>query len=156
MTDNHRTTRPIHILVADDDQDDCLLMREALQEGRVANSVSFVHNGEELLHYLLRQPPYQNEQQYPLPGLILLDLNMPLMDGREALAELKKHPQLRRIPVVILTTSSAPEDIELSYDKGVNSFITKPVTFSGLVEVVRTLGQYWLELVELPAADKES
>src|SRR5690606_2844715 len=156
MTDNHRTTRPIHILVADDDQDDCSLMREALQEGRVANSVSFVHNGEELLHYLLRQPPYQNEQQYPLPGLILLDLNMPLMDGREALAELTNHPQLRRIPVVILTTSSAPEDIELSYDKGVNSFITKPVTFSGLVEVVRTLGQYWLELVELPAADKES
>lgn len=149
----NRTTRPVHILVADDDQDDCLLMREAFEESRVANTVSFVHNGEELMAYLLRRPPF-NDDEHPMPGLVLLDLNMPLMDGREALVEIKRHPSLRHIPVVILTTSSADEDIARSYDAGVNSFITKPVTFSGLVEVARTLGQYWLELVELPLSDR--
>lgn len=153
MRTNNPQTRPVHILVADDDQDDCLLMKEAFEESRTANTMSFVHNGEDLMAYLLRRPPFTNEQAHPLPGLILLDLNMPLMDGREALAEIKRHTHLRKIPVVILTTSSSEDDITRSYAAGVNSYITKPVTFTGLVDVTRTLGQYWLELVELPLID---
>ena len=140
----------IHILVADDDPDDCLLTREAFRESRIANEVHFVHNGEELMDYLHHRPPYQDRQRHPRPGLILLDLNMPLKDGREALAEIKADARLRSIPVVVLTTSSAEEDIIRSYDGGVNSFITKPVSFRGLLEIVQTLGHYWLQIVELP------
>ena len=140
----------IHILVADDDPDDCLLTREAFRESRIANEVHFVHNGEELMDYLRHRPPYQDRQRHPRPGLILLDLNMPLKDGREALSEIKADENLRSIPVVVLTTSSAEEDIIRSYDCGVNSFITKPVSFRGLLDVVQTLGRYWLQIVELP------
>ncbi|GHB03269.1 response regulator [Modicisalibacter luteus] len=146
-----QTKQPIHILVADDDPDDCLLMKEAFNESRVANTLHFVHDGEELLAYLKRQLPYSDAQQHPTPGLILLDLNMPLMDGREALAEIKADEALRYIPVVIMTTSSDEEDIIRSYDTGVNSFITKPVSFNGLLDVVQALGRYWLQVVELPA-----
>lgn len=149
-----RNSQIIHILVADDDPDDCLLMREAFYESRISNEVHFVHNGEELLNYLKRHPPYNDSRLYPMPGLILLDLNMPLMDGREALAEIRADEMLRGIPVVILTTSSAEEDIVRSYDVGVNSFITKPVSFDDLLGVVKELGRYWLELVELPAAEE--
>lgn len=146
--------QPIHILIADDDQDDCLMTREAFQECRVSNPLHFVHDGEALLDYLQRRPPYNDDELYPLPGLILLDLNMPRMDGREALQAIKSDAQLRGIPVVILTTSSAEEDILCSYDMGGNSFITKPVTYTGLLEVVKTLGRYWLEIVELPMDSK--
>lgn len=146
MTD----TPPVAVLVADDDPDDCLLMQEAFHESRLRNPLRFVHDGEQLLHYLRRHPPYDDDRRYPLPGLILLDLNMPLMDGREALIEIKRDPRLCSIPVVILTTSSESEDILGSYAGGVNSFISKPTSFSGLLEVVRTLGHYWLSLVELP------
>lgn len=142
--------QPIHILIADDDQDDCLLTREAFEECRVRNPLHFVHDGEELLDYLLHRPPYEDEVRYPLPGLILLDLNMPRMDGREALQAIKSDPRLRAIPVVILTTSSAEEDIVCSYNTGGNSFISKPVTYTGLLDVVKTLRRYWLEIVELP------
>ncbi|MFZ3152909.1 response regulator [Pseudomonas sp.] len=145
---------PIPILIADDDQDDCLMMQEAFNECRVSNPLHFVHDGEALLGYLQRRPPYDDEARYPLPGLILLDLNMPRMDGREALQAIKSDAQLRAIPVVILTTSSAEEDILYSYDMGGNSFITKPVTYTGLLEVVKTLGHYWLEIVELPMDSK--
>ncbi|MCO6057991.1 response regulator [Pseudomonas sp. MOB-449] len=144
------SAHPVHILIADDDQDDCLMTREAFRECRIANRLFFVHDGESLLDYLKRRPPYDDEQRYPRPGLILLDLNMPRMDGREALAEIKADPELRSIPVVVLTTSSADEDVLRSYDSGVNSFITKPVSFSGLIEVIHTLGRYWLDIVELP------
>ena len=140
----------IHILVADDDPDDCLLTQEAFRESRMSNEVHFVHNGEELMDYLRHRPPYQDRLRHPRPGLILLDLNMPLKDGREALAEIKADENLRSIPVVVLTTSSAEEDIIRSYDCGVNSFITKPVSFRGLLDVVQTLGRYWLQIVELP------
>lgn len=144
----------VHILVADDDPDDCLLTREAFRESRLANEVHFVHNGEELLNYLRGAPPFADRQRYPLPGLILLDLNMPLKDGREALAEIKADSRLRSIPVVILTTSSEEEDILRSYANGVNSFITKPVSFSGLLDVVQALGHYWLDIVALPTEHK--
>lgn len=144
-------SKPIIILVAEDDPDDRLLVREAFEESRLANELHFVEDGEALLDYLLRQNSY-DETNAPYPGLILLDLNMPRKDGREALAEIKLNPKLRRIPVVVMTTSKAEEDILRTYDLGVSSFIVKPVTFDGLVDVMRALGRYWFEIVELPAA----
>ena len=143
--------RPIRLLLAEDDPDDQLLIREALSESRIANQLDVVCDGEELLDYLRRSGRFQELDGRPLPGLILLDLNMPRMDGREALREIKQDPELRRIPVVVLTTSQAEEDVLRSYDLGVNSFVTKPLRFEDLVEVVRALGRYWLEIVELPS-----
>ena len=144
--------RPITILLADDDADDRVLAQDALKESRLANDLRFVENGEELMDYLMRRGQYADPETSPKPGVILLDLNMPRKDGREALREIKSNPELRSIPVVVLTTSKAEEDIYRSYDLGVNSFITKPVTFEGLVNVMRALGKYWFEIVELPAA----
>lgn len=138
------------ILMADDDPDDRAMAREALEENRLANPLYFVEDGEALMDYLHRRNQFSAPGAAPTPGLILLDLNMPKKDGREALAEIKADPQLRHIPVVVLTTSKAEEDIFRSYDLGANSFITKPVTFEALVQYVRTLGEYWLELVALP------
>ena len=139
--------KPITILMAEDDPDDRLLTKDAFAESRLVNGLHFVEDGEELMDYLRRQGKYRGA---PRPGLILLDLNMPKMDGREALAEIKSDPTLRRIPVVVLTTSQAEEDILRSYDLGVSGFITKPVTFEGLVKVMRTINMYWLQIVELP------
>ena len=127
-----------------------MLAREALEESRLANHVRFVEDGEELLDYLLNRGRYGDPEEAPRPGIILLDLNMPRKDGREALRELKGDPSLRSIPVVVLTTSKAEEDIYRTYDLGVNSFITKPVQFESLVEVMKTLGKYWFEIVDLP------
>lgn len=142
--------RSITILLADDDEEDRAMTEEALKESRLANEVRFVADGEELTDYLFRRGGYEDPARSPLPGLILLDLNMPKKDGREVLAELKGDPQLRQIPVVVLTTSKAEEDIVRSYDLGVNSFITKPVTFEGLVEAMTVFTQYWFEIVALP------
>jgi len=142
--------KPITILIADDDEDDRLLAEDALRENRLVNDLRFVEDGEELMEYLLQQGKYSDPRDAPRPGLILLDLNMPRKDGREALEEIKSNDLLRRIPVVILTTSKAEEDILKTYDLGVNSFITKPVTFDGLVELMQLLGRYWFEIVELP------
>jgi len=143
---------PIVILVADDDPEDCMLLRDAFRENRLVNDLRFVANGEELLDYLCHHGRYADAATAPRPGLILLDLNMPRKDGREALQEIKADPALRQIPVVVLTTSQAEEDICRTYDLGVNSYIAKPVTFESLVEVVRTLGQYWFGIVRLPQA----
>ncbi len=143
--------QPITILMADDDPDDRLMTREAFEEAHLGNPLEFVKDGEELLDYLLRRGSFENLKGRPLPGLILLDLNMPRKDGREALQEIKAHPALRRIPVVVLTTSKADEDILRSYDMGVNSFISKPVSFESLVETVKMLGKYWFEIVILPS-----
>ena len=140
----------ITILLADDDPDDRKLTHDAFMENRLANEFAAVEDGEELMDYLLRRGKYTNLVNEPLPGLILLDLNMPRKDGREALKEIKVHPELRRIPIVVLTTSKAEEDILRSYDLGVNSYVTKPVTFKSLVELIKVLGQYWFEVVELP------
>jgi CheY-like chemotaxis protein len=142
--------RPITILLADDDPDDRMLARDALDESRLANDLHEVVDGEELLEYLRRQGRYADPATAPRPGLILLDLNMPRKDGREALREIKADPELRSIPVVVLTTSQAEEDIYRTYDLGVSSFITKPVSFEGLVAVMKALGRYWFEIVELP------
>lgn len=140
----------VTILMADDDEDDCMLAREALGESRLANNLHIVQDGEELLDYLYRRGQYAEASNSPRPGLILLDLNMPKKDGREALREIKIDPHLRRIPIVILTTSKSEEDICRSYDLGANSFIIKPITFSSLVEVMKTIGKYWFQIVELP------
>ncbi|MGH2870168.1 MAG: response regulator [Solirubrobacteraceae bacterium] len=146
--------RPLTILLADDDEEDRELARDALQDSRLANEMKFVVDGQDLLDYLRREGRWAGpEVDAPRPGIILLDLNMPKMDGREALAELKADESLRRIPVVVLTTSKDEEDVLRTYDLGVSSFITKPVTFGGLVDVMRTWSQYWFEIVELPNED---
>jgi CheY-like chemotaxis protein len=137
--------------MADDDEDDRVLTADALKDARLANEMRFVVDGEDLMHYLRGEGAYADGGiDAPWPGLILLDLNMPKKDGREALAEIKADPNLRRIPVVVLTTSKAEEDIVRTYDLGVNSFISKPVTFEGLVAAMRTLTLYWFDLVERP------
>ena len=142
---------PIVILMADDDSDDRLLTQRALEASRVVNDLRFVEDGEELMDYLLQRGGYADPDAAPRPGLILLDLNMPRKDGREALAEIKKDPALHRIPVVVMTTSKAEEDVLRSYDLGANSYITKPVTFERLVDLMKTLGTYWIEFVKLPS-----
>lgn len=145
---------PITILMADDDADDRRLTQEAFEEGRLINDMRFVENGEQLLDYLHKVGPYAPPADAPRPGLILLDLNMPRKDGRTVLKELKTDPDLRQIPVVVLTTSKADEDIYKSYDLGVNSYIVKPVTFEALVDILQTLEKYWFEIVELPPSKK--
>lgn len=150
---NSNRVNPITIVVADDDADDRLMIKDAFHESRLANDLRFVKDGEELMDYLGRKGEYSNHEQNPRPGLILLDLNMPRKDGREALKEIKNDPKLRSIPVVVLTTSKAQEDIYRTYDLGVSSFITKPVTFEALVAITRDLGKYWFEIVELPQAN---
>ena len=143
----------ITIIIADDDSDDRMLIEDAFQESRLATPLVFVENGEQLLQCLRGEGSYADGPAVrKQPGLILLDLNMPKMDGRTALAHLKADPELRRIPVIVLTTSKAEEDVFRTYDLGVNSFITKPVSFEALVDVVRTLNHYWIESVQLPNA----
>ncbi len=139
------------ILFAEDDDDDFMLARDALRESHVLNGIYRVTNGEELLDFLRHRGAYTNPLTAPRPGIILLDLNMPRMDGREALTIIKGDPSLRRIPVVVLTTSRVEADILQSYDLGVSSFIQKPVTFEQLCQVIRVFKQYWFEIVELPA-----
>ena len=141
--------RSIMILMADDDPDDRLLAKDALEEHRLVNDLHFVEDGQELMDYLHRRGKYEMLVGSPFPGLILLDLNMVRKDGREALEEIKGDPNLRRIPVVVLTTSKAEEDIFRSYDLGVSGFIVKPVTLEGLVRVMKVLVQYWFEIVEI-------
>ena len=148
-------SQPITILMAEDDPDDRLLVREAFHESRVANGLVFVEDGVELMDYLREQGRYANLPRLPRPDLILLDLNMPRKDGREALEEIKADPSLRCIPVVILTTSKAEEDILRSYDTGASGYITKPVTFESLVETMKVLGEYWIQIIRLPGHQPE-
>jgi CheY-like chemotaxis protein len=139
------------ILMADDDDDDFLLTQKALKESKLLNTLYRVKDGEELIDYLKGRGQFENDASRPRPGVILLDLNMPRKDGREALKEIKSDPELSDIPIVVFTTSKAEEDIYRSYKLGVNSFITKPVTFENLIQVMQTLGKYWFEIVELPS-----
>lgn len=140
---------PMTILIADDDSDDREMIKEAFQENRLLNDLRFVGDGVELMSYLRRTGSF-NHENAPRPGLILLDLNMPKMDGREALREIKNDPELRTIPVVVLTTSKAEEDVYRTYNLGVNSFVSKPVKFDSLVRLTKDLGHYWFEIVQLP------
>lgn len=139
---------PLTILLADDDPDDRLMVREAFEENHLLNPLVAVEDGEELMDYLYARGKFANVAVRP--NLILLDLNMPRKNGIEALREIKSDPSLRTIPVIVLTTSKAEEDILRTYDLGVNSFIVKPVTFDSLVDLVKQLGKYWFQLVELP------
>ncbi len=151
----NRFKRSVPILIADDDQDDRDMICEALKESRLINDIHLVKDGEELMDYLHHRGKFEDPVTNPLPGLILLDLNMPRMDGREALKEIKTNPHLRQIPVIVLTTSQAEEDIFRTYDLGVNSFITKPVSFESLVKVMTALGHYWFDIVELPDPERK-
>ena len=142
--------KTVTILMADDDADDRQMTKEAFEESRLINDLRFVCDGVELMDYLQRRGKYSDPATSPRPGLILLDLNMPKKDGREALKEIKDDPNLRSIRVVVLTTSKSEEDIMRAYDLSAASYITKPVTFAAMAEVIKTLGKYWLEIVELP------
>jgi CheY-like chemotaxis protein len=147
--------KSVVIVVAEDDPEDCLFIKDAFKEGLLVNGLRFVEDGEELMDYLRHGGKFKDPSSSPRPGIILLDLNMPKKDGREALKEIKSDPDLRSIPVVILTTSKEEEDILRSYDQGANSYITKPVTFAGLVEAIKAMGKYWFEIVELPQEREE-
>lgn len=143
--------KPITILIAEDDHEDRLLAKKALISNKLLeNNINFVEDGEMLMDYLYNKGEFSDKNKYPHPGIILLDLNMPKKDGREALKEIKSDEKLRHIPVVVLTTSKAEEDIFKTYDLGVSSFITKPVTFDALINVMKVLSTYWFEIVELP------
>ena len=147
---SYQRSKPAIILMADDDEDDRLFTQEALAENRVVNDLYFVEDGEDLMDYLYQRGKYSEPCVAPRPTLILLDLNMPRKDGREALQEIKNDPDLRGIPVVVLTTSKAEEDILRTYNLGASSFITKPVDFQSMVHIMKTLGTYWFEIVHLP------
>jgi len=143
----------ITILMAEDQTDDQILMRRALGESRLLHELYIVKDGEELLDYLYHRRQYSELAIAPRPDLILLDLYLPKIDGKEALQAIKADPKLRRIPIVVLTSSRAEEDIRHSYELGASSYLTKPMTFELLVEAVNTLGDYWFDIVELPPAN---
>jgi two-component system response regulator len=141
----------IPILMAEDDDGDRFLTRKAMEKSKIANPLVTVENGEELLDYLYRRGKFSASAAAPAPCFILLDLNMPRMDGREVLKVIKSDEVLKKIPVIILTTSTAEEDILGCYGMGANSYITKPPTFEGLLKVVQSLKDYWLDVVEFPS-----
>ncbi len=145
--------KPITILIADDDSDDRKLVQEAFAEAKLANDLHFVEDGVELFDYLNRRGKFEDPLSSPWPSILLLDLNMPRKDGREVMKELHSDPRYQNIRVIVMTTSKSEDDIVGSYSLCATSFITKPVTFESLVEVVRALGRYWLEIVELPDND---
>ncbi len=144
------TARTFPILVADDDDDDRQFMLEAMAASRLRNPLYFVKDGLELLEFLRQTGEHADA---PRPGLILVDLNMPRLSGREAIEQIKADADLRSIPLVVLTTSRAEDDIVRTYEVGASSYIVKPVTFDSLVEVMQGLGRYWFEVVELPPTD---
>ncbi len=150
-----KSAKPITILIADDDADDRLLAEHALQEAQLLNNLVSVEDGEKLLNYLQHKEEYSDSDRFPLPGIILLDLNMPKVDGREALKAIKSNEELKHIPVIVLTTSKAEEDIISTYKLGVNAYIRKPVSFEDLVDVMKELKKFWIEIVELPPSSKE-
>jgi CheY-like chemotaxis protein len=141
--------RPIEILLVEDNPGDVRLTREALLTNKINNTMRVASDGVEALQMLRRQGEHENT---PRPDLILLDLNLPRKDGREVLEEIKQDPQLKRIPVVVLTTSSAEEDILRSYDLHANAFVTKPVSLFEFIEAVKSIEEFWLSVVRLPNA----
>ena len=143
-------TKQTMVLVAEDDADDRLLIQKAFTKSWNGGRIVYVEDGEELLKYLKRQTPYDNEMVYPHPQIVLLDLNMPKKDGRQALKEIKADKDLCKIPVIVFTTSRQPDDIEHMYKLGSNSYITKPSSFEGLLTVAKEIETYWFQTVELP------
>jgi CheY-like chemotaxis protein len=145
---SHRT--PITILMADDAPDDIMLTAKAFSQCRLANELKSIGDGEELMDYLLQRGTFASPEEAPHPELIFLDINIPRMDGREAIREIKGNPEPRQIPVIVLTTSQEDRNIPRSDEQSVNSDIIKPVTFDAIAEVIRGLGNHWLEIVALP------
>jgi len=146
-----KVIQSVEILMAEDDPEDQMLVRTAFEEAHLANKLRIVSNGEELMDYLNARGEYQ---EMPTPDLLLVDLNMPRKDGREAIREIKTDPALQHIPIIVLTTSAAEEDILASYRLGVSTYIRKPVTFEKLLDVVKTFSKYWFEIAELPNVEK--
>lgn len=142
--------KTVNILMADDDLEDCMFAQKAFAKSTIPNTINFVHDGDELIDYLKNQGKYTDLNSTIKPDMILLDLNMPRKDGREALSEIKMDPELRNILVIILTTSKQEEDIHQSYELGANSFICKPIDFNGMVKAMHTLIDYWFSFVQLP------
>lgn len=144
-------TRECILMMADDDVDDREFVREAFDRSGFRGEFRYVEDGGALVEYLMRAKGDSRDRDCPIPDLILLDLNMPRVDGYEALKQIKSDEGLRRIPIVVLSTSESESDIQKTYDQGVNSFITKPAGFEDLVEMAGRLKKYWLELVKLPS-----
>lgn len=140
-------SKPLEVLLVEDDEDDVLLTREALKDSKVIVSMSVAQDGEEALKRLRRQPPFETA---PVPELVLLDLNLPRVSGREVLKELKSDPALKKIPVVVLTTSAADTDVLKCYDLGANCYITKPVDFEQFQRIIKVIDEFWLTIVKLP------
>lgn len=141
-------------LYAEDDSEDTMLMNEAMEEGEMEDKLKIVDDGEALMNYLQNKEEYQNPDQAPKPDVILLDLNLPKKDGREALKQIKKDPHLKHIPVIAITTSKSEEDIKKAYQLGANAFVTKPVSFQSLVETMKSMKRFWGEVSELPSTKK--
>jgi CheY-like chemotaxis protein len=139
--------RAIDVLLIEDDPGDELITREAFEHNKIKNNLHVAHDGEEGLDFLYRRGGYS---EAPRPDLILLDLNLPKRDGRQVLAEVKGDPDLRRIPIVVLTTSEAEEDVLRSYDLHANAYVTKPVDFDRFVEVIRQIDEFFISVVRLP------
>lgn len=140
----------ISMLVADDDEDDRFLIRTAFRDSQLSNDIFFVADGVELMQFLHHEGAYQDQSQFPRPGIIFLDLNMPRKDGWEALSEIKQNPDLKSIPVVVLTTSNSERDILKTYESGANCYITKPISFDQLLQIVKSFGQFWLNIASVP------
>ncbi len=156
MNLDYKKKAAITILLADDDEEDRMMTEEALADSQFRSNLRFAVDGEEVLDYLNNRGRFQDESDNPLPALILLDLNMPKKDGREVLAEIKKDAKWRSIPIVVFTTSTADEDIQHTYSLGVNSYITKPVTYNGMIETMQSLKKYWLEVATLPSLERKN
>ena len=140
-------SNPIEILLVEDNPGDIRLTQEVLNEGKVHNSLSIVENGVQAISFLRKENEYQDA---PTPDLILLDLNLPKKDGREVLLDIKNDPELKKIPVVVLTTSQSEEDILKVYDLNANCYISKPVDFGQFIDVVKSIENFWLSIVKLP------
>lgn len=138
------------ILIVEDDPEDRMLAEDAINESQPIFPVRFLEDGEQLLAYLQHKGKFQEEDSNPTPGVIVMDLNMPRLDGREALAKIKAHPVFKSIPVIILTTSNSTKDIENCYSLGANSYITKPRNYRELVKIMEMIKNYWYDLNELP------
>jgi len=147
---SNQSLKDVVIMMADDDEDDVFLTRRALKDTKLGNAFFSVGNGKELLDFLRNEPPFEDPKKFPRPGIILLDLNMPILNGRETLVELKKDPHLRTIPVIVMTTSQNEVDVYKSYDLGANSYIVKPVTLPKMIQCIDLLDQYWMKMVKLP------
>ena len=147
---NAKSKNQITILFVEDDDDDFSLIQDAIAEVNIEGCIKRVKDGEEFLNYLLHISPFESLENYPLPDIIFLDLNLPKIDGREALKQINATPELKKIPIIILTTSNSPQDIEVTYKYGANSYVQKPSSYNSLVAMFKTMKSYWLEIAELP------